>query len=78
MSAFCQKDRLYSRPVDPILASNMRFAYSRYKEKQERNRDKLVKRRERFHIKKDGRTKCIVVEENRTSVEDARQKHVQI
>ena len=77
MSAFCRKDRLYS-PIDPILASNMRLAYSRYKEKQERNRDKLSKRRERFHIKKDGKTKCKVVEENRTSVEDARQKHVQI
>ena len=38
----------------------------------------MVKRRERFQIKKDGKTKCKVVEENRTSVEDARQKHVQI
>ena len=77
MSAFCQKDRLYS-PVDPILASNMRLAYSQYKEKQEINRDELAKRREGYHIKKDGKTKCKVVEENRTSVEDARQKHVQI
>ena len=57
----------------------MHLAYSRYKEKQERNRDKLAKRRERFPIKKDGKTKsCKVVEENQTSVEDARQKHVQI
>ena len=70
MSAFCLKDRLYS-PVDSILTSNMRLAYSRYKEKQERNRDKLAKRRERFHTKKDGKTKCKVVEENRTSVDDA-------
>ena len=60
------------------VASNMRLAYSRYKEKQERNRDELAKRRERFHIKKDGKTKCKKVEENGTSVEDARQKHVQI
>ena len=77
MSAFCQKDRLYS-PVDPILASNMRLAYSQYKEKQEINRDELAKRREGYHIKKDGKTKCKVVEENRTSVDDARQKHVQV
>ena len=57
----------------------MHLAYSRYKEKQERNRDKLAKRRERFPIKKDSKTKsCKVVEENQTSVEDARQKHVQI
>ena len=60
------------------VASNMRLAYSRYKEKQERNRDELAKRRERFHIKKDGKTKCKKAEENGTSVEDARQKHVQI
>ena len=38
----------------------------------------MAKRRERFHIKKDGKTECKVVEENRTSIEDARQKHVQI
>ena len=38
----------------------------------------MVKRRKRFHIKTDGKTKCKVVEENRTSVEDAQQKHVQI
>ena len=57
----------------------MHLAYSRYKEKQERNRDELAKRRERFPIKKDGKTKsCKVVEENQTSVEDAQQKHVQI
>ena len=57
----------------------MHLAYSQYKEKQERNRDELVKRRERFPIKKDGKTKCCkVVEENQTSVEDAWQKHVQI
>ena len=46
--------------------------------KEERNRDELAKRRERFHIKKDGETMYKVAEENRTSVEDARQKHVQI
>ena len=63
MSAFCQKDRLYS-PVDPILASNMRLAYLQYKEKQEINRAELAKRREGFHIKKDGKRKCKVVEEN--------------
>ena len=57
----------------------MHLAYSRYKEKQERNRDKLAKRRERFPIKEDGKTKSSkVVEENQMSVEDARQKHVQI
>ena len=63
MSAFCQKDRLHS-PVDPILASNMRLAYLQYKRKQERISDELAKKREKFHIKKDGKSKCKVAEKN--------------